>query len=660
MRLLVPDATGDRMSPTFLTERLAAACAGAGVGAAYGVVETVCAVVLRGIAFPATFVPPHPLFSLLLCLVYPLLGFALLFIVGRSRLAVLPLVLAFAANAVMTTPGLALAVPLSGCAIVLTALMLRWEWLTNGWSAATLLLAPIWISREFFFSHSFAVRATSAVIATAVIVTVSWLLFRRFRISTTATVTVFAMTTLVAAFLHAPSPRNVEAPVVPPRERVPNVVFIVMDTVRADHLSLYGYPRRTTPGLEAFARGATTYDRAYAPSNMTLSTHAALFTGKYASEHGAHYDEGWSAGRPLAPGLETIAQTLSARGYATGSIAANYVYLGTEFGLDRGFQYLDARPPRAFFGAPWNFYLRARLATWAAAAFSLPPRTHLLARGAEEINDSAISWLGRTSRRRPFFLFVNYMDAHAPCIAPEEFDRRFPGRDPAEPVDLADRLLVDMGNGRLKMTAGQRADLEARYDGAIAYVDEQVSVLLGKLRSMGVYDSTLIVVASDHGEAFGDHGIIGHGTSNYEDQIHVPMLVKRPGQLESERVVGPVSLLEIFPMISGHPGDAFPVVSESFPMRGPLSLKSYCRSGTALVSGTRKVIVNTRGARELYDVRSDPGELRNLASQDVAGTARLSSEVRAWQRSLVKRASDQKRPIDPELERRLRALGYIR
>src|SRR4051794_8326255 len=339
----------------------------------------------------------------------------------------------------------------------------------------------------------------------------------------------------------------------PPHCAAPNIVLIVMDTVRADQLSAYGYGRNTTPHLAQFAKSATLYARAYAPANMTLPSHASLFTGLYGSEHTAHYDEGWNVGRPLPERALTAAELLAARGYATACIAANG-YLAEGFGLDQGFDHLDVRAPRMVYGMASDFYLRSGIAALASRVIELPRDTRRLSRGGEEISALAIAYVDRVAaKRRPFFLVLNYCDAHHPYIPPAPYDTMFPGRDATQPVDLSERLLTAFTEGHPKITPRQRAHLISQYDGSIAYLDLEIARVFAALQQRGVYDRTLIIVLADHGESFGEHGAMTHGLTNYEPETRVPLIVKRPGQTAGEVVAAPVSLLDVWPLLSSQP-----------------------------------------------------------------------------------------------------------
>ncbi|MFL6248240.1 MAG: sulfatase [Thermoanaerobaculia bacterium] len=621
---------------------------GAAIWAAYGAVEALFAVMLPRALFPSTFIPPDDRYTLFLLVLYPLAG-ALL-----GGMSMVGLAIAFAANAIAVITGPALAVPVASAAIAVV--MLR----NRPWLASLLLVAPLSLAREIGVSYTFRTKvllAGAAMIAVLLLRIVSAKV--RWSLKPVATMAIFVLTMVGAMFINVPPPRDVAPDQPPPRAASPSIVLIVMDTVRADHLSVYHYGRNTTPNLAQFARTATLYGRAYAPANMTLPSHASLFTGLYGSEHTAHYDEGWAAGRPLPARAVTAAELLSARGYATASIAANG-YLGEAFGLDQGFQHLDVRPPWMAYGMAANFYLRSRVAALVSRVIELPRRTHLLSRGGEEISDLAIAYLNRMAgKRRPFFLVLNYLDAHHPYIPPAPYDTMFPGYDATQPPDLENRLIAAFTQGAPKITPRERAHLISQYDGSIAFEDHQIARVLAALRQRGAYDRTLIIVLSDHGESFGEHGILTHGLANYDSETHVPLIVKNPGQTEGVVVAEPVSLLHVWPLLSSMPQTTSAIITESFPLRGPGATLPSRRPGTAKIEGTLKTIVNVNGIVESYDVAADPGEMRNLAPS--ADSRRMAEEIATWRRSLRGiDAAAPSRAIDPELLRRLRALGYVR
>ncbi len=458
-------------------------------------------------------------------------------------------------------------------------------------------------------------------------------------------------------------------------QRSPDVILIVMDTVRADHLSVYGYPRKTTPFLERFAESAILYRRCISASDFSLPSHASMFTGLYPSWHGAHSDE--SGMRPLADGFITIAEDLSARGYRTMGVSANHAFLGPQFGLDQGFQIMDARqvlPVSPFFPAVRN--LLRSLLNRAASTIEF----HLVYRRADEINAAAfrmLDWAERAGRRAPFFLFLNYMDAHAPHGPPPPFDRMFPGRIPHWTHQDSDRIIDEVLRTGRSATQDELHHQSALYDGAIAHTDARIGELIGELKRRGRYDDSLIVVTSDHGEAFGERGLVEHGgVSVYQEEVHVPLIVKFPGAQRQQVVEAAVSLVDVAPTVLEAAGAPIPprmhgvslrqtargnargaVFSESHatPMLSPLAAR-FRRLERSVVDGSAKFITSTTGKRELYNLDLDPGEKTNLYRPDQAATRELAAKI---DRILKGAPKFDRKGLPPDALERLRSLGYV-
>jgi arylsulfatase A-like enzyme len=460
----------------------------------------------------------------------------------------------------------------------------------------------------------------------------------------------------------------------------PNVVVIVLDTVRADHLSLYGYPRDTTPNLRRMAAaGATLYTNAIASSNSTLASHASIFTGQSPRRHGAHVTPFSPVGIPLSAKSVTLPQLLADQGYLTGGVVANTAFLDPVFGLARGFAYYDYRWFVHFFSANRPYLLRKSVRDLTAALVA--PRTaEALFANAEAINDRASVFLESASGAgRPFFLFLNYMDAHQPYLPPAPFDERYPGKDAAfrwsRYADLVDEITVRRTRPLRDREFNQ---LTSQYDGAIAYLDDQLGRLFRQLKFLNVYDNSLIIVTSDHGEAFGESSIVGHALSVYQHQVHVPLLIKYPGQSTGAKVEPPVSSVDILPTIleaigdvqgqAGTEGQSLRQIEASESCR--VSTESYSPRGQgwtsadagpseiALYCGSFKLIEGAGGAAEFYDLRSDPVER--------ADTYRVRAVPEGWH-ALLAHAFEEGRAqspmgsaVDSEVLERLRSLGYVR
>ena len=301
----------------------------------------------------------------------------------------------------------------------------------------------------------------------------------------------------------------------------PNILLIVLDTVRDLNLSLYGYSRPTSPVLDSLSRNGVFFNHAWASAPWTLPSHASIFTGLPAEEHGAD----WHV--PLSGRYQTIAELLSNHGYATGGFAANTLYVSEEHGLAQGFQHYvayAASPGETIYSASL-----LRRITDNPLFRRITGYHDILGRlTAEEINEKLLAWLPR-DRERPFFAFLNYFDAHEPLLPPRPFDTLF----------TSDKRHYLAGVSHWNHQAGfpqpwalspdQHRAEQAVYDGAIRYMDGQIGQLLRELHTRGLLDNTIVIISSDHGESFGEHGVYSHGNSLYPEVLEVPLLIVAPG-----------------------------------------------------------------------------------------------------------------------------------
>lgn len=333
---------------------------------------------------------------------------------------------------------------------------------------------------------------------------------------------------------HRYSPASVSAGSRPVTGR-PNVVFITIDTVRADHLSLYGYARPTSPGLERWARQGVVFDRAISPSSWTLSSHASLFTGLLPHQHGAN----WFA--PLDTSRWTLAEVLRAYGYDTAGFAANVFFLQAGWGVAQGFQYYEDASDSIGHNLD---------ATFAGHRFIQPVYSSLVRPEgidrvrAAEVNRDVERWFEHRGGGKPYFLFVNYLDAHSPYLAPAPFDHRF-GHASNQLVSRTEPM-VDSESTSLALSAQERGSLTSAYDNCISYADHEVDDLLRFLASQPGWDNTVVVITSDHGEAFGEHGYYGHGKDLHMETIHVPLIVLGPGIPRGQRMDQVIGTRKVF------------------------------------------------------------------------------------------------------------------
>jgi arylsulfatase A-like enzyme len=421
------------------------------------------------------------------------------------------------------------------------------------------------------------------------------------------------------------------APAAPPT--APNVVLITLDAVRAASLGLYGYSRPTTPHLDAFSHQGVTFERALSTAPWTLPSHASMFTGRW------HHELTTDYAAPLDDTFPTIAEYLSERGYGTAGFVANFRYCGYETGLDRGFLTYEDYPI-----SPGQFLSSTKVLSTVLNNFRLRRLAqndqHLSRKSASQLNREVFGWIDRLDDR-PFFVFLNYFDAHEPYLPPAPYDRQFgPGRERGKFSPLH-RWLWEPAVGHANMGPEQLQEEIDAYDGAIAYLDQQVGEFLTGLESRGLLEKTLVIITADHGEEFEEHGVFEHGYSLYRAGVQVPLILRLPGESPPGlRVPDPVSLRDLpativdliglsgdspFPgrslaaywgpagrqgsedlilsevsQVSGHPG-WFPV------SQGDIKSLTY---------GGLRYIRNGNQTDQLFDFDRDIWEVNNLASTE--------------------------------------------
>ncbi len=417
--------------------------------------------------------------------------------------------------------------------------------------------------------------------------------------------------------------------------RRPNLLLIVLDTVRARNLSLHGYPRATMPCLADLAPTGTVFEQALSTAPWTLPSHASMFTGRWPHELSADYDV------PLDGRYPTLAEFLAAHGYATAGFVANMRYCGYESGLQRGFRrYDDYGLSLGQFAASSN--LVGTVASNLRLRWMVENDQHLNRKGAERVNDEALRWLSREGGK-PFFIFVNYFDAHEPYLPPLPFDTRFGRpRQRGNHSPLHHWLWNPSMWDRHLSPEDVREETDA-YDGALAYLDQQVSALLGEFERRGALENTVVVITSDHGEEFGEHRVFEHGYSLYLAALHVPLLVVLPGRVSAgKRVAAAVTLRDlpatVVDLLGGFKDSPFPGRSlarywrgsneeRGEPLLSEVSRTRFHRPWFPASKGDMKSLVhrgmhfirNGDATEELYDVSRDPWEQQDLARSNEGG-----------------------------------------
>jgi arylsulfatase A-like enzyme len=409
-----------------------------------------------------------------------------------------------------------------------------------------------------------------------------------------------------------------------------NIVWIIVDCLRPDHLGCYGYRRLSSPHIDRFARGAVRFETVVSPHIPTHPAHTTAFTSRDVFGHQIVAQGGE---RELDPSVPMLPRLLAGRGYFTAAVDNIGRWFAPAF--ERYLQY-----PR------WD---HDGTAPW---------------RNGEEVTQGALEALEACrSENRPFFLFLHYWDPHTPYLPPPPFDRMFYTGDPTDPRHTSMASVMGsewFGNYFREWLDGIR-DIEfvkAQYDASIAYTDVCISHVFNRLEELGLFDESVIVLSADHGEELDEHGCWFDHHGLYETNVRIPLLVRLPGGTGGGQLVrGPVSMLDVAPTLLDLAGLA--EVGAAAGMQGP-SLASRLR-GEADERGTWEAIYLTectwmrkRGWRvqrpteswkliealepdiygkpalELYDLAADPHEQRNLASERPDAAARLQDEMRAW------------------------------
>lgn len=430
-----------------------------------------------------------------------------------------------------------------------------------------------------------------------------------------------------------------------PPASAPNVLLIVMDTERADHLSSYGYERPTTPRLDALAAQGVLYERAFASSSWTLPSHASLFTGRYPQEHRAGViRRPWLDGR-----FPTLAEQLAANGYATGGFVANGFWCGRQTRINRGFiRYED------FYHNLGDAFARTSLGR--RLAYDFGPRFGFIdvpgRKRADMVNAQFLDWLNGTGER-PFFAFLNYFDVHGPLLPPDPYRGRFAT---GSAITDTDEIQIGALTGDMPQYSPEaiNAMIDA-YDESLLFLDAQIGALMDSLDARGVLDNTLVIITSDHGEAFGEHGMMFHGHSMFRDQLAVPLIVRLPAAVPAgARFASPVGIEQVpatVMRLAGLPDDAFPgpplplvdgEVDSAHAVLGGVGRRSLVPADwptsrgwvSSLATSQYHFILNEDGSAHLFAL-NDVREERDLALDSMYAdtVARLTTGLGdAWER----------------------------
>lgn len=440
----------------------------------------------------------------------------------------------------------------------------------------------------------------------------------------------------------------------------PNVILVSIDTLRADHLSTYGYDRNTSPNMDALARESAVFLNTYASSPWTLPSHVSMMTSLSGLNHQVYFRED-----KMDPDLITLADLLKRKDYFCSAITGG-AFVSPIFGFSKGFDSYEIR------GADFRDKDQA-----------------------EQCFEGVSRWLEDNAGKN-FFLFVHTYQTHSPYRSPDSYNTMFLGKNPKR---LSFDVLTDLKNGFFtNLEEADRENIVGLYDGEIRYTDEKlIKPLVEKIKQIGIYERTLLIITSDHGEQFYDHGSWNHGNFLYDDTLKVPLIVKFPhSKYRGRNSSTIVRVIDILPTILEELGIDFneksfdgqsllkilngeakedrvfladvadssdPATSSRFPQR------------MAMNSGRSKLILNGEFRKEylagllepppavppveLYDLDKDPAEKKNIAGVNSDLARRMTAQLENIYRQARPRQAA-KAKMTKELEDQLRALGYIR
>ena len=398
------------------------------------------------------------------------------------------------------------------------------------------------------------------------------------------------------------------------RGKIRNVVLISIDTCRADHLSCYGYQRKTTPNIDAIAEQGILFENVVSPAPITLPAHSSMLTGTVPPYHGVHDNYDYR----LGAGNVTLAEILKDKGFTTGAIVSAVV-MDSEYGINQGFDYYNDRFEDS------------------------PDTVPIVQRKGAKTSRFALQWLEEHKDER-FFLFLHYFDPHATYQPPEPF---------------------------------KSAYAERPYAGEIAYTDYCIGAVIKRLKDLGLYDSTLVIITADHGESLGEHLERTHAYFIYQSTLKVPLIFKVPGGAKGKRISSIAGLIDIVPTVCGilglktHGRVDGQNLASYFGRAWHRTRKRqlYCESLTSLrryganplrgiVTNRFKYIQTTRP--EIYDLIEDPHETNNLIKQHLRQARLLQDSLnQILEQAVRKDESDSKLVMEEEMRKRLESLGYV-
>ncbi len=438
--------------------------------------------------------------------------------------------------------------------------------------------------------------------------------------------------TLLAALLLASG--CTDSPAAPPGSPGPNVLLISLDALRADHLSCYGYGRPTSPFLDELAGRGTRFAAAFVNTHGTPPSHTTILSSLYQQSHrvGMQPSPGEPRNDAVPRGLPLLQEMLAEHGYRTVAVTDGG-YMSRNFGFDRGFE-------RFFDGG----------------------------RGIADGRERLLGFLAEGDDPRPVFVLFHTYEIHSPYEPPPGYRELF-GRFESDFAPTNDNLLPIQNDAFSQLEPDDIRFLEAMYDGGIRYTDDVLRELFADLGAIGFLERSLVIVTSDHGEEFAEHGGLLHRDTLYDELLHVPLILQGIGVPSGRVEPRLVSSVDIAPTILAAAGLVPPahmagrdLLTPAAPEEPePAVFSQYSDRHYSLRTERWKLILSPRARRaELYDLHRDPGETTDLAAEKPQQVHRLRQRLRAWRSGCPELDYvERDRPeLSEEAARRLRALGY--
>ncbi len=415
-----------------------------------------------------------------------------------------------------------------------------------------------------------------------------------------------------------------------------NVLLVLLDTVRADHLHCYGYELATSPVIDSLVSSGTIFTQLQSQSSWTLPSMASILTGVSPREHGAGRRNSEFYG--ISPELPSMPLHFHTSGYETAAFI-NVIFMSEDFGFHRGFDHFDCQ----------GFANR-----------------HSLRRAGETV-DLVLDWLDQRNPERPFFIALHFYDPHIPYNPPEPWASMFTDPGYVGEYDTSWGSVPQMNainTGEVDVPERGLLNIIGLYDGEIAYTDHELGRLLAELRRRGIAENTIVVVVADHGEEFLEHGRIEHGVDLFQEVLHVPLVFSGPGIERGVWRETPVSQMDIFPTLSDLAGLEPPGGISGKNMLGSSGISRDIPSSGVLWASSDMASVRQDNLKVIwcietdsiaaYDLLEDPGELSPFPPDSVL------TEALQYYWATPAMAEPPLVPFGETMSRELRDLGYVR